>query len=210
MGVRADFDIAWEIATNTRYFQKLRFGPTGDRYPHPTEKPFLDDKGQPTDAGIHAMRPNPRWFQQRVDVAVRAAYDADLIADLILCGPDTADSRSTLRSKEADVQAWLKYIAARYGSYPNVWLCLCNEYDIKSLKYTSAEIVRFGQILKGYLPYPTPLSVHASPYPDGNKRDPKVKNPPAWSVELDRSPPWNDHQILQRKLRTIASAVDII
>lgn len=209
-GVRVDFDIVREIATNARYFKKLRFGLTGDRYPHPTEKPFWDDKGQPTESGIHALRPNPRWFQQRVDVAVRAAYDADLIADLILCGPDTAESRSTLRSKEADVQAWLKYIAARYGSYPNVWLCLCNEYDIKSPKYTSAEIVRFGQILKGYLPYPTPLSVHASPYPDGNKHDPKVKDPPAWSAGLDHSPPWNDHQILQRKLRTIASAADII
>ncbi|MCS6866044.1 MAG: DUF5060 domain-containing protein [Gemmataceae bacterium] len=209
-GVRADFDIAREVTHNARYFKKLRFGLTGDRYPHPTEKPFFDDNGQPTEAGSHSVRPNPRWFQQRVDVAVRAAYDADLIADLILCGPDTADSRSTLRSDMADVKAWLKYIAARYGSFPNVWICLCNEYDIKSPKYTNAEIVQFGQILRGYLPYPTPLSVHASPYPYGNRRDPQVKNPPAWSAELDRTPPWNDHQILQRKLRRIAPAADII
>ena len=52
-------------------------------------KPFLDDSGRPTDDGDFSHRPNPAWFHDRADVAVAAACERDLIADLILCGPDT-------------------------------------------------------------------------------------------------------------------------
>ncbi len=91
-------DIAADVANNARYFKKLRFTFHPDRYPHPQEKPFLDDDGRPVDAGDYSHRPNPKWFHERGDVAVRAAFDHDLIADLILCGPDTVDSRATLRA----------------------------------------------------------------------------------------------------------------
>ncbi|MBX6312340.1 MAG: DUF5060 domain-containing protein [Isosphaeraceae bacterium] len=191
-------DIAEDVARNAAYFKKLRFGLQGDRYPHPTEKPFLDDQGRPTDDGDHSHRPNPRWFRDRVDRAVRAAYDHDLIADLILCGPDTGLSRSTLRARHngGDPTPYLKSIAARYGSYPNVWICLCNEYDIKRPRYSEEEVARFGRILRGFLPYPTPLSVHPSTKP--------------WSAKFDALPPWNDHQIIQRKLRQLGPAADAI
>jgi hypothetical protein len=203
-----NFDIVADVAANAKVFKKLRFALTGDRYVHPTEKPFLDDAGKPTDAGDFSGRPNPRWFAQRVDAAVRAAHDHDLIADLILCGPDTDDSRSTLRAKATgnDPTPWLKYVAARYGSFPNVWVCLCNEYDIKT-KYPPADIARWGVAIKGFLPYPTPLSVHASQHPDGKQDGTKA---PAWSAKFDALPPWNDHHILQRKIRSIAPAADII
>jgi hypothetical protein len=195
------------VAANARYFKKLRFGLTGDRYPHPAEKPFLDADGKPTDAGDWSHKPNPRWFGHRVDLAVRTAFEHDLVADLILAGPDTEDSRATLRARAntGDPTPYLRYVAARYGSYPNVWVCLCNEYDIKTPKYDPAEVVRFGKTVKGFLPYPTPLSVHASQYPDG-----KAGRGPAWSAKLDTRPPWNDHQILQRKLRAIAPSADVI
>ena len=88
-------DIAADVANNAKYFKKLRFTFHGDRYPHPQEKPFLDDEGRPTDSGDYSHRPNPKWFHDRGDVAVRATFDHDLIADLILCGPDTIDSRAT-------------------------------------------------------------------------------------------------------------------
>jgi hypothetical protein len=191
--------IAADMAANAEYFKKVRFGLQIDRYPHPSEKPWLDDDGQPTDDGDYSHRPNPRWFHQRVDVAVQSAFDHDLIADLILAGPDTAESRTTLKAKHnaGDATPYLHYIAARYGSFPNVWLCLCNEYDIKDPKYTQVEIADLGVAIRRYLPYPTPLSVH-----DGSKI--------GWSAEFDTLPEWADHHIIQRKIRTIAPAADAI
>jgi len=187
-------NVADDIRGNAAYFKKVRFSITGDRYPHPQIKPFLDDAGRPTDNGNFSHRPNPTWFHQRVDVAVQTAHELDLIADLILCGPDTQDSRSTLQAAQngGDPTPLLKYIAARYGSYPNVWICLCNEFDIKQPKYTSAQIARFGGIMRGFLAYPTPMSVHAS------ARD--------WHADLNTSPSWNDHVIIQRKIKKLPEA----
>ncbi len=159
-------NIAADMAANTKFFKKVRFGLQGGQYPHPTEKPWLDDDGRPTDDGNYSHRPNPRWFHQRVDLAVRTAFEHDLIADLILAGPDTPESRTTLKAKHngGDASPYLRYVAARYGSFPNVWLCLCNEYDIKHPKYSQADIANLGVTIRGFLPYPTPLSVH-----DGSK-----------------------------------------
>jgi hypothetical protein len=192
-------DIAADVAKNASYFKKLRFGLSGDYYPHPEEKPFLDDAGRPTDAGDHAHRPSPRWFHRRVDRAVHTAFEHDLIADLILAGPDTESARSTLRAAHngGDATPFLRYIAARYGSYPNVWVCLCNEYDIRTPRYTEAEIARLGRTLRGFLPYETPLSVHATPNV-------------LWSARFDALPPWFDHQIIQKKLRRLGPSADVI
>ncbi len=192
-------EIAADIRGNAKYFKKVRFGLQSGRYPHPTEKPWLDDSGKPTDNGEFSHRPNPRWFQQRVDLAVRSAFERDLIADLILAGPDTVNSRAALKAQRnyGDATPYLRYIAARYGSFPNVWICLCNEYDIKRPNYTQAEIANLGVALRKHLPYPTPLSVH-----DGSKI--------GWSPKFDTLPEWADHQIIQKKLRSIAPTADAI
>jgi len=191
-------NIAADIIGNSQYFKKVRFSITADRYPHPTQKPFLDDSGRPIDDGNFSHRPNPAWFYHRVDLAVRKAYDNDLIADLILNGPDTKDSRSVLLASEnaGDCTFILKYIAARYGSYPNVWICLSNEFDIKDPKYTANDIAKFGSKLRQFLPYPTPVSVHAS------SRD--------WHRELNTDPPWNDHITLQKKIKKLHIAADFV
>jgi len=192
-------NIAADMAANAKFFKKVRFGLQNGQYPHPTEKPWLDDDGRPTDDGNYSHRPNPRWFHQRVDLAVRTAFEHDLIADLILAGPDTPESRTTLKARHnaGDTTPYLRYAAARYGSFPNVWLCLCNEYDIKTPNYTQAEIAALGVTIRGFLPYPTPLSVH-----DGSTI--------GWSAKFDSLPEWADHQIIQRKIRTIAPAADAI
>ncbi len=192
-------DIAKDIQGNAKYFKKLRMGLSGDHYPNPEEKPFLDTNGTPTDWGDHSHHPNPRWFHQRVDRAVQTAYECDLITDLILAGPDREESRSTLRAKEnnGDATPFLRYIAARYGSYPNVWICLCNEYEIKNPKYIEKEIAEWGQTIHSFLPYSTPLSVHSTPRT-------------LWSEEFENLPPWNDHQIIQKKIRKLAPAADVL
>ncbi len=189
-------NIADDIRGNADYFKKVRFSITGDRYPHPQVKPFLDDAGRPTDDGDFSHRPNPAWFHNRVDLAVQTAYEHDLIADLILCGPDTEDSRSTLQAagNGGDPTPLLRYIAGRYGSFPNVWICLCNEFDIKKPRYSTDEIARFGRTMRRSLPYPTPMSVHAS------QRD--------WHPELNANPPWHDHVIIQKKLKKLPIAAD--
>ncbi len=189
--------IAEDVAAAGRYFKKIRFAVTPDRYPHPKEKPFLDDKGNPTDSGGFSHRPNPAWFHKRVDLAVKTAYREDLICDLILNGPDTHASRSVLKAEgnSNDPAPFLKYVAARYGSFPNVWFCLSNEYDIKKPRYSDEEIARFGRILRHHLAYPVPVSVHARP------RD--------WSVDLNTAPAWHDHVIIQKKLKSLPHAADI-
>ena len=186
-----------DVVNTSRYFAKIRFGITGDRYVHPEVKPFLNDKGQPTDDGNYSHRPNPEWFRQRVDLAEQTAWDRDLIADIILCGPDTYESRSVLQAgrNNEDPAPLLKYMAARYGSYPNVWFCLCNEFDIKKPSYSTTEIVRFGTAMRGFLPYPTPMSIHARP------RD--------WHKALNAGR-WHDHVIIQKKLKQLTPAADWI
>ncbi len=76
-----------------------------------------------------------------------------------------------------------------------MWMCLCNEYDIKQPKYSEATAARWGQTLREHLPYPTPVSVHAS-------------QNVIWSSKFDELPAWNDHQIVQRKLKTLAQSAD--
>jgi len=192
-------NIAEDISGNAKYFKKLRFSLYGGRYVNSDEKPFFDNDGHISDSGDNSLRPNPRWFNQCADLAVQTAWEHDLIADLILCGPDTKESRSVLRAgnNDGDPTPYLKYIAARYGSYPNVWICLCNEFNIKEPNYTEEQIARFGQILRQYLPYPTPLSVHTVPRT-------------MWPAKFDELGPWNDHQIIQKKIRNLPDAADAI
>ena len=189
-------NIADDVHGNSEYFKKIRFSIAGGRYPHPQDKPFLDEAGKPTDDGDWSHRPNPAWFSQRVDLAVKTAYEHDVIADLILNGPDTVESRSILRAQHNDGDATpiLQYMAARYGSFPNVWFCLANEFDIKTPKYTTEQAATFGRILREHLPYPMPVSIHARP------RD--------WYRELNRQPAWHDHVIIQKKLKALNEAAD--
>lgn len=191
-------DIATDIRNNADYFAKVRFGITGGLYPHPAEKPFLDENGNPTDDGNFSFRPNPQWFHQRVDLAVQRAFDHDLIVDIILNGPDTEENRAILKAEKnnGDYSPFLKYMAARYGSFPNVWFCLSNEWDIKKPKYSVGEVLEIGKEFQSCLPYPSPLSIHA------NQHD--------WPFELNTEPCWNDHIIVQNKLKTLHAAADVI
>ena len=190
-------NIARDIKENASYFKKLRFALTGDLFPHPSDKPFLNSDGNPTDDGNYSHRPNPGWFSQRVDLAVKSSFEADLIADLILNGPDSPTGRANLFAAENgnDPTPFLRYIAARYSSFPNVWICLSNEYDIRTPRYTAKQMNRIGHKIKPFLPYPTPLSVH------GNQRD--------WDAQLNTMVPWNDHVIFQNKLKRLWMAADI-
>jgi hypothetical protein len=130
---------------------------------------------------------------------VHTAFATDLITDLILAGPDQEISRSTLRANgnNGNPEPFLKYIAARYGSFPNVWICLCNEYEIRTPTYNVKEIAQFGETIKKYLPYETPVSVHSTPRT-------------LWADEFLNMPQWYDHVIIQKKIRKLAPAAGVI
>ncbi len=190
-------DIATDVRRTAEYFRKVRFSAIGDLYPHPTDAPFLDDAGRPTRDGNYSHRPNPEWFRHRTDVAVRTAVEQDLIADLIVAGVDTPEARSALQPARngGDAEPFLRYVAARYASFPNVWLTLINEYDIREPRYTPAQIVAFGRTLRQYLPYETPISVH--------------RNAGPWLPVLN-APAWNDHVVIQQKLRDLSDSADAV
>ncbi len=191
-------DIATDVSGNAGYFNKLRFSAIGDLYPHASAAPFLDDDGEPTYDGDYSHRPNPEWFRDRTDLAVRTAFAHDLIADLIVAGVDTREARSALRPEhnDHDPAPFLRYIAARYGAYANVWLTLVNEADGRNPSFTSAQIIALGRTLGEFLPYPTPVSVH--------------RNWGPWSSELNTEPSWNDRVIIQLKLRDLSESADAI
>lgn len=186
-----------DIAESSMYFNKLRLAVGADINPNPTDKPFLDTDGKSTTDGKWSHRPNPHWFIHRVDKAVQLLLEQDVIADLILNGPDLVVSRNILRASEngGDIVPFLRYVTARYGSYPNVWFCLSNEYDIRNPKYTPQEISVLGQLMRTFMAYPSPLSVHAS------QAD--------WNPKLNIIPAWNDHVIIQFKLKTLPEACDV-
>jgi hypothetical protein len=190
--------IARDIKGNADYFKKLRFSPIGDLYPHPTDKPFFDNSGNQTADGNSSHRPNPQWFRNRVDVAVKDSFGYDLIADLIMAGVDHRDARSSLTpsNNNNDPAPFLKYLIARYGSYPNVWFCIVNEYDHSGRKplFTSQQIVTFGNLAKSFMAYPSPLSVHLRSH---------------WRTDLNVEPAWNTHVIFQDKIKKMPETVDI-
>lgn len=191
-------NIRQDVEDNARYYNKLRFALTGDIFPHPVEKPFLDIQGNPTDDGNFSHRPNPKWFLERVDLAVQTAFDQDLVADLILNGPDSPTGRSNLVAAENgnDPEPFLRYIAARYGSYPNVWICMSNEFDIRKPNFSPYEMKVLGHKMASLLTYSTPLSIH------GNQHD--------WDPTLNTLKPWNDHLIIQNKLKQMWMAADVM
>lgn len=187
--------VARDIRGNADYFKKIRFSVPGDLYPHATVAPFLDESGKPTYNGDHSHRPNPQWFQQRVDVAVQTAFERDLIADLIMSGVDRENSRAAIRAahNNGDPTPYLRYLVARYGAFPNVWFCVQNEYNIRTPKYTASQAREFGQRVRALLVYPNPMSIHA--------------NAGHWDTGLNSTPAWNDHVIVQKKMKTIPATV---
>ncbi len=184
-----------DVIGNSKYMNKLRFAVTGDIYPNPKVKPFLDNEGEETDDGAFSYRPNPKWFSERVDLAVRLCYEQDVIADIILNGPDSENARNALHpgGNDFNYTPYLRYIAARYGSYPNVWICLSNEFNIRKPKFTAEEIVTIGSEMKEFLPYTTPISVH------GDQGE--------WNEKLNKGD-WNDHIIIQNKIKYLDNAAD--
>lgn len=186
--------IARDAAASARYFGKLRFHVAEGNNPHPDADPFFAPSGEPSADGADSERPSPSWFTQRVDTAVEALAASDAIADLILVGPNEPQGRTLLKGGPDEAEPFLRYIVARYGSYPNVWITLGNEMtaEMRGTAYPPEEVVALGRQLQDMLPYPTPLTVHVN----------------AWERGLNSDPPWYTHMAPWSKETTIAAAAD--
>ncbi len=175
-----------DINNNAIYFKKLRFCLQSFRGENTsgTLKTFFNSSGsqQNTEGGAsgNGDRPNPAFFTHRVDVAVDQAFSSGLIADLILGG--------TRGDQVANNNAYLKYVAARYGAYPNVWFTIGQEWDEQA---SASQQVAVGNQLRSYLTYPTPMSTHGRG---------------GWSSALNGT--WNSHSIRQHKIGDLSQAAD--
>jgi len=165
--------IETDIAENAKYFKKVRFCVRGFRSENadPDLKPFFKN-GEMTEEETN--RPNPKFFRERVDVAVQKGYELDLICDLILGG--------TTGDQVTDSLGFIKYMAARYGAFPNVWFCIGQEWNEQA---DAAHEVRIGSELRSFTPFPNPISTHAT-------------ESFAWNSDLWGD--WNSHSIRQGKL----------
>ena len=77
-------------------------------------------------------------------------------ADLIMFHPYDRWGFSKMSKEEDDL--YVKYIAARFSAFHNIWWSLANEYDI--LEKTEADWERFGEILCEKDPYGHLRSIH--------------------------------------------------
>jgi hypothetical protein len=182
-GIEASqMSIELDILGSAQYFRKLRFCLMSPRSENAstTLMPFFDASGNQTHT--ETDRPNPKFFREHVDVAVQTGFELDLITDLILGG--------TIGDQVADFQGYMKYVAARYGAYPNVWLTLGQEYDEQA---TPAHEQANGNYLRSVLAYPIPMSTHSTG---------------AWNPALNGT--WNTHSIRQGRFGTIAAAADAV
>jgi len=171
---RNSSQIEADLNNQKNYFKKVRMSVIAGNSVKASEsnqewldelKPFLTTNGEQSIAEdqndhylIDASRPNPEWFQKRVDAAVRTGFNNDQIIDLILGGPD--NMRCAVVEKK-----YLKYIAARYGAYPNVWICLGNEMNEVpcGIKEKGAgPYDDYAKTFRNYSPYPNPITVHIS------------------------------------------------
>ncbi|RMD76391.1 MAG: DUF5060 domain-containing protein, partial [Lentisphaerae bacterium] len=170
-----------DIQMNAKYFRKLRFFVRGPRPENvdPNLKPFFDSSGKQTNK--ENDRTNPKFFRERVDAAVDEGYKQDLICDLILGGDG---------DQVIDKTGFIKYMAARYGSYPNVWFCVGQEWNEQA---SASHEVTMAAKLRSYLAYRVPMSTHGTR---------------GWTSSLNSSD-WT-HSIRQGKIGDLSDAADAL
>ncbi|MBD3243662.1 MAG: DUF5060 domain-containing protein, partial [Chitinivibrionales bacterium] len=129
-----------DIRANKDYYKKLRFMVQGFGLcegPHP----FFNSTGSGSSSGTDASRPNPAYFA-RIDEMIREGLRYDLIIDMY----------TDPQNHAIEQPGYLRYLAARFGSFPNVWLQISIEWNEK---YSAGETADLGAELRSYLPYPT-------------------------------------------------------
>jgi hypothetical protein len=113
-----------------------------------------------TGAGLHdwdPARPDPAFFR-RFEDRIRRLGELGIEADLILYHPYDA-KRGYSDMRREDDERYLRYVAARFGAYRNVWWAMGNEYDAILTK-TTADWDHLFQVLQAADPHDRLRSIH--------------------------------------------------
>ncbi|MDQ0839932.1 hypothetical protein QFZ54_003785 [Sphingomonas faeni] len=117
--------------------------------------PFVRTGGGPKD--WDATRFDPAYFR-RFEDRIRRLGELGIEADVILFHPyDKTRGYSGMRP--ADDARYVRYVAARFGAFRNVWWAMANEYDIVEGK-TVADWDALFQILIAADPHDRLRSIH--------------------------------------------------
>ncbi len=108
------------------------------------------------DYGFNYYRLNTEHFK-RIDRRIAQLRDLGIEADLILMHPYDRWGMNVMKAECCDL--YIRYLAARYGAYRNVWWSLANEYDL-ILSKTTDDWERYASILCDKDPYDHLRSIH--------------------------------------------------
>lgn len=106
--------------------------------------------------GFDYTRLNVELFQL-FDQRIRQLGELGIEADLILMHPYDRWGINTMSAECCD--RYLRYVAARYGAFRNVWWSLANEYDLIVTK-TWEDWDRYGTLIHQKDPYRHMCSIH--------------------------------------------------
>ena len=162
-------------------FNKIRFCIFPKYYPYnrkePLTYPYVRGEGEGLDPRLcemeeekSAMRREPTetdtafrydYFNvehfKRFDLRIRQLRDMGIEADIILMHP--YDRWGMNRMGRECCELYVRYVAARFSAYRNVWWSLANEYDLISTK-TVEDWERYAAILCEKDPYQHLRSIH--------------------------------------------------
>ena len=156
------------------YFNKMRFCIMPKHYDFSLHDPIaFPYEGTPMDASVLTRanfgnyngnpagndwdftRFNPKFFQIH-DKTVQRLMDMGIEADLIVFHAYDRWGFSQM-PKDANIR-YMKYVAARYSAYRNVWWALANEYEL--LGHSVDEWEEYAAIMTAADPYHHLISIH--------------------------------------------------
>ena len=117
--------------------------------------PFVTTGSGPADWDPH--RPDPAYFRRFEDRVVKLRA-LGIEADIILYHPYNKSRRFSDMNR-ADDERYLRYVAARFGAWRNVWWSMGNEYDGVKTK-TMADWDHLFQVLQASDPHDRLRSIH--------------------------------------------------
>jgi len=127
----------------------------------PEHFPFIKD----ADGGFDFTRLDPVFFN-KLDRIISRLSDSDIQADLILFHPYDRWGFASMPPDADD--RYLRYMAARYSAYKNVWWSFANEYDLMTNMGGASnpchkdiwDWERFAKIICAHDPYGHLRSIH--------------------------------------------------
>lgn len=121
-----------------------------------TRENFAQYNGNPSGNNWNFSKFNPAFFQ-RYDQVISRMMELGIEADIILF--HAYDRWGFSQMSMEDNERYLRYVAARYGAYRNVWWALANEYEL--LGHLSCnDWERLAAVLTEAAPFRHLLSIH--------------------------------------------------